>query len=115
VATFAYSYPNFTLKLTPLSATGGNKGVPKEEMWVYPECAPRNSSSSGFEGVPPDQILHYFKSIERILEAYPAGDVYGTQQFADKVYKSHRKVSIAPYIPALGVELRPFIVTRVSI
>ena len=27
-----------------------------------------------------------------MIEAYEAGEVYGTKEFADRVYKSHRRV-----------------------
>ncbi|KAA8911424.1 hypothetical protein FN846DRAFT_917154 [Sphaerosporella brunnea] len=51
----------------------------------YTLSALRETVPQGLKAVPPEQILRYFEKFERILEAYTAGDVYGTQGFADKV------------------------------
>jgi hypothetical protein len=40
-------------------------------------------------------ILQYFGKTQRIMKAYHDGVKYGTEQFTETVYKSHRRVSIA--------------------
>ena len=37
-------------------------------------------------------INRYFHHCARLIEAYGAGEVYGTKEFAERVYKSHRRV-----------------------
>ena len=50
---------------------------------VLPEVLDSVSSTS---------INRYFYHFKRVIEAYEAGEVYGTKEFADRVYKSHRRV-----------------------
>ena len=40
----------------------------------------------------PPSINRYFYHCKRVIEAYEAGEVYGTKEFADQVYKSHWRV-----------------------
>ena len=50
---------------------------------VLPEALDSVSSAS---------INRYFPHFERLIEDYEAGEVYGTKEFAGRVYKSHRQV-----------------------
>ena len=50
---------------------------------VLPEALDSVSSAS---------INRYFHHCNRAIEAYGAGEVYGTKEFAERVYKSHRRV-----------------------
>ena len=38
-------------------------------------------------------INRYYHHSMRILEAYEAGETYGTQAFKERVYKHHRQVA----------------------
>ena len=37
-------------------------------------------------------INRYFQHCNRVIKAYGAGEVYGTKGFAERGYKSHRRV-----------------------
>jgi hypothetical protein len=47
----------------------------------------------GPEGVPDELVFKFFERVDRIHEAYIAGEHYGTAAFKERVYKSHRRVS----------------------
>ena len=50
---------------------------------VLPEALDSVSSAS---------IIRHFHRCERLIEAYGAVEVYRTKGFAERVYKSHRRV-----------------------
>ncbi|KAA8910137.1 hypothetical protein FN846DRAFT_1007167 [Sphaerosporella brunnea] len=60
--------PKFHPETNPIEYYWGNKGVPKEEMWVYPECAPRNNSYPQEEA----EFIHCNRGAARLGSEIPS-------------------------------------------
>jgi hypothetical protein len=74
-----------------------------ERFWCGAKWYSRENCSYSFEGlratvpkaldsVSTASIHRYYKLCERTIEAYAAGMSYGTEEFAERVYKGHRQV-----------------------
>ena len=55
--------------------------------WKYRQVLPE-----ALDSVSSASINRCFHHCERLIEAYGAGEVYGTKECAEWVYKSHRQV-----------------------
>jgi hypothetical protein len=53
---------------------------------MIPECL-------GPDVITDEIVWKFFRRVDRIMDAYRSGDTYGTPEFKNKVYKSHRRVA----------------------
>jgi hypothetical protein len=85
--------PKFHPETNPIEYYWGATKVYTRKNCGYSLTALRKTVPEALKAVPREQILRYFEKVDRICTAYAEGDVYGTKDFAQKVYTSHRRVS----------------------
>ena len=82
---------SFIVSLILSSATGAEQNGLQEKTGFDPE-APKKIVPEGLASVSSASIGSFYRLALRAIDAYSAGVQYGTEEFKQKVYKSHRQV-----------------------
>jgi len=87
-------YPKFHCELNFIEFFWGAAKRYARENCEYSLQGLRDTIPYALEAVPEVTIWRFYRKCQRTIQAYRDGCQYGTTEFKDRVYKSHRRTHV---------------------